>query len=494
MHRWVPTRSLRGARLLLPAVACAWIAFAAAPAAASPPQPGPPPWRASGRMTFTVDAAGRPDSAGMRLDIYVRIPPSTLRRLETGDGGSTEVRITAELRSAYGARRQAVEQRLTLMPADTADAFGKVVLLAFRTRPGTQRLRVRLEDTRSHKTGIAYVGRVAHEAADVSGELELAAAQQGRELSDPEFAWDVRDAPSRGAFDRGGHTVIPNPERLYGALDSALQVAFTARSGDDARAWRWRARVLDARKTVVAERESSGVAGRSLEGRARMDLTGVPAGGYDLELSAWREGDARPLVRTARFGVAWDRDTWRRDPGDTEDLVHFLLGAAEEEQFQTLNPGEQERWLEDFWRRRDPTPDTPENEARNEFVTRIAIANQRYSRAGLEPGMYSDMGRVFIRYGEPTEIVRQVMPAGDETLHEMIQELSFSEGRSLGEIGPAGPGGDMRPFELWTYEGEIGLPLDVDTHAGRATRHQRLVFLFVDERGLGDYRLRYSNE
>ena len=87
-----------------------------------------------------------------------------------------------------------------------------------------------------------------------------------------------------------------------------------------------------------------------------------------------------------------------------------------------------------------------------------------------------------------------MIPAGEETLTQMIQELALSEGRELGDIQQPGPGGDMRPFEVWIYEGEIPLPPDADLNTNRNVRHRRLVFLFVDEHGLGDYVLRYSNE
>ena len=67
----------------------------------------------------------------------------------------------------------------------------------------------------------------------------------------------------------------------------------------------------------------------------------MPAGGYDLEISAWQEGDAQPIRRRARFGVAWEAESWRRTPSETEDLVHFLVNADEEDRLLALNPGEQ---------------------------------------------------------------------------------------------------------------------------------------------------------
>ena len=64
----------------------------------------------------------------------------------------------------------------------------------------------------------------------------------------------------------------------------------------------------------------------------------------------------------------------------------------------------------------------------------------------------------------------------------------------IGDVHQKGLGGDMRPFEVWIYEGDIPLPPDADPSVSENRRYRKLVFLFVDEQGLGDYRLRYSTE
>ena len=109
--------------------------------------------------------------------------------------------------------------------------------------------------------------------------------------------------------------------------------------------------------------------------------------------------------------------------------------------------------------------------------------------------MFSDMGRVFIRYGEPDEILHQVMPAGDETLTKELLEIIASEDRPTGDVHQKGPGGDTRPYEVWIYEGDIPLPFDTDPDAQAVRVNKRhLLFLFVDEQGLGTFTLRYSTE
>src|SRR5258705_13566487 len=71
---------------------------------------------------------------------------------------------------------------------------------------------------------------------------------------------------------------------------------------------------------------------------------------------------------------------------------------------------------------------------------------------GRVKGMYSDMGRVYIRYGEPDEVLRQVLPAGDQTLMHVLQSLDLTETRPTGEVESKGIGGGPRPFAVWNYE------------------------------------------
>jgi GWxTD domain-containing protein len=245
----------------------------------------------------------------------------------------------------------------------------------------------------------------------------------------------------------------------------------------------------------VAQRESTAAAAPRLDAVAMFDISHEPAGGYDLEVKAWQEGDPGALLRRAHFSIAWKRDSWTRNPRDIEDPVHFLLTAEAEDSFAVLHPGEQERYLDEFWKVRDPTPETAENEALNTFLERVAHANAIWGRGTLIKGIFSDMGRTYIRYGQPDEVYHEVIPAGNETLLEAVRALSLTEDRPIGDVGLKPWGGETRPFEVWIYEHNQDLPPDADPRVAPETqRRRRLVFLFVDEQGLGDYRLRYSTE
>ena len=458
--------------------------------------PGELPWRVTGRISFTVDAASFPDSSGHTLEVYLRVPPATLAGLARDAQGTGKLKLATRLTNRFGGRSQERSQEFSFAAGDTVAGFGKVVIVKFAARPGPSRLRVKLDDLLSRKRGLGYIGRRVTESASIEGEITVPAPQAGRDLSDLEFLWVRTEAGAASAFRRSGHVAIPNPERLYGLLASTLRAEFAARGlAGDERVWHWHARVLNGAGEVVAEQRDSAAAGRRLSASVAIEMASQPAGGYDLDVTAWQAGDAGALRRTAHFSVGWLPRSWLVDPSEADDAVHFLLSAEEEQRFARLHVGEKERYLEDFWRHRDPTPDTAENEARTQFQARIEHANRNFNAPGIGRGMFTDMGRVYIRYGEPDDVLRQVIPAGDATLERVVQELELSEDRPTGDVHQKGLGGDTRPYEIWVYESLVGTTPDMDpARASRVRSRRRLVFLFVDEHGYGHYTLRYSTE
>ena len=83
--------------------------------------------------------------------------------------------------------------------------------------------------------------------------------------------------------------------------------------------------------------------------------------------------------------------------------VSYIITEEERKAFkQFATDEEREQFVEQFWLRRDPTPDTVENEYKEEHYRRIAYANEHYA-SGI-PGWKSDRGRIYITFGPPDEI------------------------------------------------------------------------------------------
>ncbi len=144
--------------------------------------------------------------------------------------------------------------------------------------------------------------------------------------------------------------------------------------------------------------------------------------------------------------------------------VAYIITKDEKKAFYALQTDEErENFIENFWRRRDPNPDTEENEYREEYYERIAYANEHYA-SGI-PGWKTDRGRVYIAWGKPDSV--ESHPSGGA-----YDRPSYEGGGST----------TTYPFEIWFYRhlDEVGDGLEIE---------------FVDPTGTGEYRLaRNANE
>ncbi|MCJ7586890.1 MAG: GWxTD domain-containing protein, partial [Candidatus Aminicenantes bacterium] len=96
-----------------------------------------------------------------------------------------------------------------------------------------------------------------------------------------------------------------------------------------------------------------------------------------------------------------------------EDEAVYIITATERSVFLKLQTDrERELFIAAFWKQRDPTPGTPENEFKTEHFRRIAYANQQLGREGAVPGWKTDRGRMYILLGEPLEILRYAGKSG----------------------------------------------------------------------------------
>jgi GWxTD domain-containing protein len=85
-----------------------------------------------------------------------------------------------------------------------------------------------------------------------------------------------------------------------------------------------------------------------------------------------------------------------------EDVVYIIAPEEKAAFLRMKSDEEREKFIEQFWARRDPTPGTAKNEFKEEHYRRISYANQRF--AGDGPGWKTDKGHVYILFGPPDEI------------------------------------------------------------------------------------------
>lgn len=205
--------------------------------------------------------------------------------------------------------------------------------------------------------------------------------------------------------------------------------------------------------------------------RGQVPLLGLPEGSYTLtadvtvagkvlERSApFRMGDLKTALeqeeRTRQATLVSDSGYFGAMGDDSLDEAFAPLEyvAGPEDQLAVwkrgLSTSAKRQFLINFWGRRDPTPGTPKNEAREQFYGFIALANQKFTERGqgARPGWRSDRGRIFIKNGQPAERLQRQ------------------------NIGTA------PPYEVWRY----------------STGRDRW-YVFVDVSGFGAFQLVASND
>ena len=145
-----------------------------------------------------------------------------------------------------------------------------------------------------------------------------------------------------------------------------------------------------------------------------------------------------------------------------EDVL-YIITDEEKQGFKRLKTDEErQQFVEQFWLRRDPTPDTEENEYKEEHYRRIAYSNDHYA-SGI-PGWKTDRGMIYIKYGAPDEIDSH--PSGGS------YERPIEEG-----------GGETStfPFEDWRYRYIEGVGTNVNIE-------------FVDTTMSGEYHISLDPE
>ena len=95
------------------------------------------------------------------------------------------------------------------------------------------------------------------------------------------------------------------------------------------------------------------------------------------------------------------------------EMVYHISTKEEKNVFLLLkNDRERDMFIDAFWKQRDPTPGTPENEYKTEIETRFVYVNKRFGLGASRPGWRTDMGRIYMILGKPNSINRYDNRAG----------------------------------------------------------------------------------
>lgn len=393
---------------------------------------------------------------GTTVEAFCRVPFGLLERVQGGAEAFGAYRVTIVVRDSSGLAlteqswsQHVPAQMLTVPGASSVEQF------RFAVPGGRYTMEVAVTDSAS--------GRVARQAVPVEG------FAPPPPVSDLLLTSAIRPASDSaveagGEFSRGGFLITAQTEPVLTPTESRLFYYVELYPGRPVDAViTARVRDRDGRQMIATPPESVSVraAGVAASG---LDLAGLPPGGYRLELEV-RLPDSS-VTRSAAFvmagfetqaaiaaAVGHARDVF---DGLTEaqlDTLYrplvYVMEGNERGVYEGLSVEGKRNYLRQFWERRDPSPGTPGNEFQDQFYRLIARANRDYREggAGEVPGWRTDRGRIYVKYGEPDEVLRRPQS------------------------------GSTKPYEVWKF-----------------TRGRLRKFVFYDETGVGNYVLLWTNE
>ena len=388
------------------------------------------------RSKFFIDHTVFADTAGNRLEVYYKIFNDGLHYVKKGDkyvanyeisiiiSGDKDKQVTGR-----SVERNYVLDNYELTHSDVGFLINQVSL---PLPAGEFEMKCKLIDHNSN------------EASSIEAKIKSPAYRLNGDVSDIQFVQEVSTVDVSSPFNKGGIAAVPSVER---SLDGELQKVgfycelyiadYVGKEVDLITTVKSKRSGLITEKTIPITIDSAQIATTQF-----LDVSGLIPGDYSLEVEL-EAGGKQISRREARFILKWSMASLiKNDFEYAVEQLKYVVDKDEKKALLAAPDSERTVAFETWWKTKDPTPTTAENELREEYYRRIRYADQYYSTINRE-GWLTDRGSIYIRWGEPDQIDR----------------YPFELGR--------------KPYQIWYYYS------------------QRRQFYFVDDRGDGDFQLQY---
>ncbi len=391
---------------------------------ASVADPGELPGQPDTDLILRAVRSYRAEQGRTEVNAFVQVPYLLMQPTTSGPEGRLRYRVEVRVTDSTGLKllEQSWQNEATAA-LRRPEAFA-VDMVRFSLAPGRYRLEVAVVDSVS--------GRRAATAVDLEG---FSSAPQASDLLlSPQIRPTAAgDTVPRPAELRWGQMLVAAAARLdLTPLRPTAYYLLEAYSPTEA-SGTLRLQVADSTgKALITTAETPvqvPTGGGVLKGQ--LDLAGLPPGNYDMVAAL--ELGGKTVERAAGFTMAGldetlEKDVVRREAAKVTDEGYFEamreeeLKLAKEPLVIVAESGELSKWskdlslrakrrfLVDFWKRRDPTPDTPVNESRQRFYEAVVYADKTFGEKGRvsAPGWRTDRGRIYVKYGSPDEQLDRV--------------------------------------------------------------------------------------
>lgn len=420
---------------------------------------------------FYVDVSQFSAGGETELEIYVGVPLGGLEPLKVGENNVYSFSIGAQLSTLDGSEvvdRNVVTRTAVLAESDDRETALSVGQVSLTAPPGAYMINFGVGDLNAGTSNLSEkeVTVVNYDTNEpIFSDMELASSVA------------IAGTGEESEFIKGDLQVIPNPTKLINDRQAELLIYYELYGlGGSAESpalynLHYSIQLVNGkvflRNKEILEAVSDGVSKVS-----DFNLEGFPAGPYEVVVKLMDGKDEVELAEARKEFVYYHETTPEEvaefkskylpyTEAEAEMIrreISYVATKSELEAFDAMSDEDKPIFVELFWKRRDPTPQTDENEYKDAFYERFEYAETHFSTP-FRRGADTDMGYIYIKFGPPEDVTRE--PAG------LPSEVDYEDSTWQGE-----------PFEVWEYylEGKLAW------------------FLFVDYDGDGDYFLDSSNE
>lgn len=349
---------------------------------------------------FFVDYAGFREDRGEKyeVEIYYKIYNSKLTFIKQEQGflASYELGLTILRKGGEQVTAKSIEKRYAVDSYDnsiSSDSY-LVDMSKFSLYSGDYILVAKLIDRNSQRM------TTIKKSFSLPSRLK-----EGPAISDIELGIGVNQTLFSDELLKLSRKLIPIVSDIFGEKDSTMFAYFEIYPDPKNPQGYFLAYEIDGRKEIVLkEEEPFEIQENKLAKTKQFDMQSLSAQDYVLNIKLYSKEKKLLTQSSKEFRVEWSPLSLLKK--DYHKAIKQLKYIAEEDEIEKLEnakvPDGEKSW-EEFWKSKDPTPNTEKNEMKDEYYRRLNYANANFGVHNQE-GWETDMGMVYITYGRPDEI------------------------------------------------------------------------------------------
>jgi len=224
-------------------------------------------------------------------------------------------------------------------------------------------------------------------------------------FSDIEFIRELSDSTETSRFNKREKRAIPSVDRNFGDPDPTLWIYYEIYGGPKQLQEYDLAYEIYSPTHSFSQQETTKfqIGPETFYRFESFSLKGLLGDDYILSIKLLDQRKEKAKIERS-FKVEWSLLSMLEN--DYQKFIDQLRYAGTDEEIKGLREAKEEerpkKWLE-FWKSKDPTPNTPENELRDEYYRRLKYANQNFAISNKD-GWKTDMGMIYIVYGHPDDV------------------------------------------------------------------------------------------